>query len=441
MRIKMVTVLMLSRNYRAPALALLLVSAAALTVACQKVPLLAPTGSSITLTPSANALPINGSTDIIAQVIRASGSPPHEGTHISFTTTLGTIQPSEADTDINGRAVVKFVASGGSGTATITASSGGVGVAAANVVRIQVGAAAVGAISVSASPAALPSTGGTTTINAVVSDTSGNVLAGVPVTFAIDTGTTGTATGNGALSATVVGTDANGRASAQLSTSRTTTVSASAGVASSGTGTGTGGTTTGATTVQTARVTVTVNTTTSITVTAPTTPVTVGQPVVITIVAAAATTGSPITRTTVDWGDGQVSAFTGLPTSASHVYNTPNSYIIVVTGVDSFGEPTTGTAAVTVIPRTPIVVTFGATLPPNPQVGKPVIFTVTATSGTTPVSVQSVTWDFGDSTPQVPTSGLQAQHIYNSTGTFVVTAIVRDVLGNTGSGLNLVTVQ
>ena len=436
----MVTVLMVSRTYRASALAVVLVSAAGLSIACQKVPLLAPTGSTITLTSTATALPINGSTDIIAQVIRASGSPPHEGTHITFTTTLGTIQPSEIDTDVNGRAVVKYVASGGSGTATITALSGGVSVAAANVVHIAVGAAAVGGIAVSASPSGLPSSGGTATITAAVNDTSGNPLGGVPVTFAIDTGTTGTAGGNGALGATVVTTDATGKASTQLTTSRTTTVAASAGVASSGTGTGTGGTTTGATTVQTARVTITVNTTTSITVTPPAAPVTVGQPVVVTLAAGASTTASPIIRTTVDWGDGVVSSFNGLPASVSHVYNTPNSYLIVVTGVDAFGEATTGTGAVTVNPRVPLTVTFSATQPPQPKAGQPAIFTITVTSGTGPASVSSVTWDFGDQTAQVQTNGLQSQHVYQSTGNFVVTAIVRDVLGNTGSGLSLVTV-
>src|SRR5438874_3402452 len=202
MRIKMVTVLMVSRNYRASALALLLVWAAGLTIACQKVPLLAPTGSTITLVATANALPINGSTDIIAQVIRASGSPPHEGTHITFTTTLGTIQPSEIDTDINGRAVAKFIASGGSGTATITASSGGVAVAAANVVKIAVGVAAVGGISLNANPQLLPSSGGNATITATVIDVSGNALPGVPVTFSIEAASQ-TASGAGALAATV----------------------------------------------------------------------------------------------------------------------------------------------------------------------------------------------------------------------------------------------
>src|ERR1700737_1715590 len=112
-----------------PRAILLLLSAAILSVAstaCQRVPLLAPSGSSITLTASATALPSNGTTDIIAQVIQPSGTPPHSGTHVTFTTTLGTIQPSDATTDVGGRAVVKFVAGGQSGTATIQAISGGV---------------------------------------------------------------------------------------------------------------------------------------------------------------------------------------------------------------------------------------------------------------------------------------------------------------------------
>src|SRR5436309_6475089 len=77
---------------------------------CQKVPLLAPTGSTITLTASTTALPVNGTTQLIAQVIEASGTPPHTGTQVSFTTTLGTIEPADAQTDANGRVVVTFKA-------------------------------------------------------------------------------------------------------------------------------------------------------------------------------------------------------------------------------------------------------------------------------------------------------------------------------------------
>ena len=50
----------------------IILGSALLTTACQKVPLLAPSGSTITLIASTTVLPINGSTDLIAQVIEAS---------------------------------------------------------------------------------------------------------------------------------------------------------------------------------------------------------------------------------------------------------------------------------------------------------------------------------------------------------------------------------
>ena len=85
-------------------LALLLSSA----TACEKVPLLAPTGSTITLTAPVNVLSASQSVDLVAQVLESSGTPPHSGTTITFTTTLGTVQPSAAETDANeiGRAHV-----------------------------------------------------------------------------------------------------------------------------------------------------------------------------------------------------------------------------------------------------------------------------------------------------------------------------------------------
>src|SRR5947208_2869586 len=96
-------------------------AAAGLAVGCQKVPLLAPSGSAITITASTTALPVNGTTQLVAQVIEASGTPPHAGTEITFTTTLGTIQPAQAETDAAGRVVVTFNAGTANGTAVITA--------------------------------------------------------------------------------------------------------------------------------------------------------------------------------------------------------------------------------------------------------------------------------------------------------------------------------
>src|SRR5206468_10274063 len=85
------------------------------TVSCEKVPLLAPSGSSITLIASTNVLPVNASTSITAQVLEPAGTPPHSGTQVSFTTSLGTIQPESVSTDVNGRATVTFSAGAQSG--------------------------------------------------------------------------------------------------------------------------------------------------------------------------------------------------------------------------------------------------------------------------------------------------------------------------------------
>src|SRR5262245_26647724 len=141
---------------------LVLLSAAA----CEKVPLLAPSGSTITLTPSINALPANPTPDVTAQVLERSGTAPHSGSQVSLTPTLGTIQPEEALTDVSGRVTVKFKAGPASGTATIAASSGGATTNSTAAVKILVGSAAVGRVSVSASPTSVPAVGGSSVITA-----------------------------------------------------------------------------------------------------------------------------------------------------------------------------------------------------------------------------------------------------------------------------------
>src|SRR5258708_24870474 len=81
----------------------------ALVVGCEKQPLLAPTGSSIALAATTNALSANGSIPIVAQVLEQSGFPPHSGTHVTFVTTLGQLQPSEVETDVNRPALTTFL--------------------------------------------------------------------------------------------------------------------------------------------------------------------------------------------------------------------------------------------------------------------------------------------------------------------------------------------
>lgn len=418
----MVTVLMVSRLLFNAALGVALVLAGLTTASCEKVPLLAPSGSSITLTVASTALPVNGTTDIIAQIIEASGNAPHSGTRVTFTTNLGRIEPAEAETDISGRAIARFIAGNTSGTASIGAISGGTSVSGTNAVRVLIGAAAVGGIQVGASPATLSSNGGTATITAVVVDAGGNPLPGVPVTFGIDTATAGS---SGALGAGSVVTDASGQAQTTLTTSRTTTVTATAGIATAGGGTGAGAGAT-ATAAQTAKVTVTVNTTSTITIGTPTpaTP-TVGQAVTLPLTYGTSTTASPLTRVRVDWGDGRIEDFPGQPSSVSHVYNASGSYLIRVTGVDAFGDASTANTSVTV---TRLVTAVNLTVNPTTGTRNVTSFTYTATitSASLPagVSVDHYEWNFGDGTPIRTTGSNVTNHIYAVAGPQVTTVTV-----------------
>src|SRR3954469_4825561 len=112
----------------------------ALAVGCDKVPLLAPTGSVITLIPAALTVSLNSELTITATVIEngvasggsgtgtttrtGSGSPVQNGTVVTFTTTIGRIEPADARTH-NGQVTVKLITSGTSGNPVITAYSGG----------------------------------------------------------------------------------------------------------------------------------------------------------------------------------------------------------------------------------------------------------------------------------------------------------------------------
>jgi len=206
---------MISRHFRIVFVLMAAAAAALTSAACQKVPLLAPSGSAITLTASNTAVPVNGTVQLSAQLLEASGTPPHSGTLVTFTTTLGTIEPASAETDVNGRAVATFKAGNTNGSATITASSGGATANGTNAVKIAVGSAAVGHVSVNASPTLIPALGGSSAITATVLDINGNPLPTALVSFS---------TTAGSLSTTVGTTDANGIASTTLQTSTTATV-------------------------------------------------------------------------------------------------------------------------------------------------------------------------------------------------------------------------
>src|SRR5262245_24583405 len=224
--------LMVSR-FRAPGFLLGVLVILSAAVGCEKVPLLAPSGSVISLTTATSTLGLNGTAQIVAQVIEPAGTPPHSGTHVTFLTSLGSMEPAEVQTDVNGRAITTFKAGTSSGVATITATSGGSSVAAASQLKIAVGAAAVGGLVAFANPGVVSSRGGSSTISAKVTDTGGNILVGIPVNFGTD---------QGSITPGVANTDANGVATAVLTTNRTAIVTVNAGAipSSSGGGSGTG---------------------------------------------------------------------------------------------------------------------------------------------------------------------------------------------------------
>jgi hypothetical protein len=438
MAIKMVRVFMISRLRRTPVLAALLAGAAFLTVACEKVPLLAPGGSTITLTAAATALPGNGTTDIIAQVIEAGGTPPHSGTLVSFTTSLGSVQPSQQETDVSGKVVVKFVAGGTSGTATITALSGGVSASGTNAIKILVGAAAVGRVIVSANPTLVPALGGVTAISAVVLDVNGNPLTGVPVSFSTTAGT---------LNDALVNADQNGMAQTTLRTAQTATVTASVGATAPTTGTG-GGTTTPPATGGTAgqasgTVTVGVAAAPTLVITPPTTPPSAGLPATFSIVVTPATTnGTAVRDVTVNWGDGtnqDLGALSGT-SSVTHIFRNAGTYLITATVLDAAGNSNQVSTSVAVIPvpRPTIIIT------PSPVPGKAGAQTTLQIQVTLPsgISVQDLRIDFGDgqSADLGGATSASVPHVYTAAGTYTVTVTVLDTTGQVTTGTTAVSI-
>jgi hypothetical protein len=380
-------------DFRLPLLRVALGVLAVATIGCQRVALLAPAGSTITITPLTTTLPLNGTTSLIAHVIEPAGTPPQRGTLLSFTTSLGSIEPIEAETDSGGRVLVTFKAGALSGTATIIALSGGVTTGSTGAVKIAIGASAASTLAVSATPANL-SGGGQSTIAALVTDSGGAPLPSVPVTFSTDFGS---------VSPAVVTTDANGVASTLLTTNRTAKVTATAGTSS------TNGTTT--TPAPTGSVTVSVEPLPTASISASANPQ-VNVPVTFTITAnpGAGSTAS-IQNVTVNFGEGgdrSLGAASGT-TTHQYVYSTPGSKTARVTVTDSNGARTPASTIVFVQTQAPIVSLTYTSSTPAPGTATFVNFTATVTPSNT--SVAQYVWNFGDG-QSTTTSNNTVSHTY-----------------------------
>ena len=164
----------------------------------------------------ANNNPVAGETVTFSIPTRVSGQP--------------TLSAATAATSNNGLATVTYTAGTGSGIDTVTAITGN-GISPATPVSISVSPSnvVVGSVVVTSNSATIP-VNGSTQVQALVKDTSGQPVAGATVVF---TSSTAVPFGNaGTLSPTSATTDANGVARATLTAGPailTTTVSASTG--------------------------------------------------------------------------------------------------------------------------------------------------------------------------------------------------------------------
>ena len=409
-------------------------------LACDKVPLLAPTGSVITIFPAANSVPLNGEVEIVATVIEqgvatapstgggtttpptgggtttpptgttttattGAGTPVQNGTVVSFTTSLGRIEPSEARTQ-NGQVRVKLFAGSQSGTATITAFSGG---ASAKLENLRIGTAAAERVLITATPQALACTGGTSEIQARVEDVSGAGVPGVPVNFTTTTGQLNPATAN---------TDSSGVARTQLTTTREATVTAN--VAG-----------------KTAPVTVTLSPRTGLTLTGPTTTVSAGVPTSFTVAVAAT---ANVSNVTLDLGDGTVRSLGALSGSlpVPHTYQVEGTYTVTARATDAAGCSEQVSTAVNILPGQPPNVTI--TVPQSARVNESVLVSATVSGATS--TILRYEWSFGpDASPSsVSTASRTVPVRWLLPGTKTITVRVIQASGPEGDGVNQILI-
>jgi len=377
---------------------LLLVASAA---ACDKVPLTAPTESTILLFANGSSVPLTGGVDVTATVTEKPGTPVQNGTLVTFTTTLGRIDPAEARTN-NGRVTVRLVGDGRSGTAKVTALSGG---ATKGELEIPIGGAAADNLILRAEPSSVGQFGGTVQVIATVRDATGNAVVGIPVTFA---------TTAGSLSPSNVQTDTNGEARTSLTTAQEAKVTASAGS-------------------KTADVTVTYQAAPAITITAaPQTPQ-VGHVVTFTVAVTPASGGAPVQSVRIDFGDGSSVNLGTSGTAVTHVYSAAGTYSVRVVVRDVNGQESQQVTILNVAGIVSVELTADdTTITVNTETA---VFHAPVTGAT----VLQYRWNFGDGSEQT-TNVPNVQHVYTTIGVKVVTVTVTTTDGSTGTAQLAVSV-
>ena len=395
--------------------ALAVLTVIVVAVACERVPLTSPTGSTISVTVDQTTIPINGQATVRAIVTESSGTPVHNGTQVNFSTALGSFNPPSAET-VNGVATTLFSAGSVSGTTRINAYSGGASTGSGNSssggVEVKIGAAAAGTITLQVVPPTVPQNGGTVQATALVLDPGGNPLRGIPVLFSADAGT---------ISNANVLTNNDGYAVTNLVTTRAATITARAGSATAAT------------------FAVTVSAAPTVTIESTTTTPTVGQPTAFRVTPSTAANASPIVSIVVDFGDGTSQTInnpTG-PSGLTHVYSRQGGYTVTATASDINGGR--GVSSVSIVVGFESIPTVTISGSPNPVTAGPpnqgiVNFTVTAAPGTggPPIRNVRVTLMNGEVIYD-GTGGGTFAYKFGGSGTYTVTARATDAAGGTAT--------
>ena len=378
--------------------------------ACDSVPLVAPTESTVTLVVADTSLPNDGSTTVTAAVTELSGTPVHDGTVVTFSATLGAIHPPEAPTT-RGRASATFTAGEQSGTASLLAYSGN---AVSGAVEVVIGGAAVASIRLAAEPGNLPPAGGATRLVATVLDGGRSRLPNVRVAFAASAG---------ALRDRVATTDQAGEARTVLRTTTAAEVTASVGE-------------TRATT------SITLDPATSISITAAPARPAAGQPVSFEVTLT--NEARAIRRAVIAFGDGRRKNLAAAArTSVTHTYRTAGAYTVTVTARDVAGFVATSSIVVQVRPAPAIPVTITGS-PASPFAGEPVTYAIDVSPPADAPAVREVAVDFGDgSTVSLGalTGRRSVAHVYERDGSFVASVTARDAAGRRHTSSVGVTVR
>jgi len=370
---------------------------------CKSAVLTAPDSSTLIVTVNPGTIPLGGEALVRVVGHKYSGTPLPDGTMVYFSTDIGSI---ESNKEIkNGSCEVIFHSDNRSGVATLSVTSGRAETMPEEI-TVTIGASAFSSMSISADPAQLPLGGGVVTIRAVAYDDNLNPLANVPVIFSTDKGTL-TSKGN------TLQTNASGIVEDLLTTTEDATITAKSGD-------------------QEVSVSVTVTTNDDPVPDFEFSPSTPKVNEKIYFNASLTTDDGHIVHYAWDFGDGK----SAVGITSEHRYQTPDSYIVVLSVTDNSGKTVSTSKSVGVSEAVGPTAEFTKS-PENPTINETIYFDASPSKDSTEASINSWSWNFGDNSVD---SGERVQHSYSAAGTYAVVLTVTDTLGKSDTYQEVLTI-